>query len=215
MNIILKTRVPDVRKPVPTSSRVVASCGNAGALVENTYEGQKFPWGLYQQNDHGVSIVVIVEAPDDCYIALVEQWRPTDANSIELPAGGLGQGGALLEELEQEVGRLDIISVKMVEEGLSHDPARKTMKDGGPMCFFPVIVHAKSLTPPKEYVDSEGDERTHSRFYRAQEVREMVQNGRIADLTSVAVLMMARIVEPQDILFRSVPVDQFATTNAS
>lgn len=201
----IKVRVPSERHPQPVGRTVLAKCGPAGSLVELYFDGQKFPWGVYEQNDHAGSAVVLLETPNGTYVALTSQWRPTDDLSPELPAGGIGLAQSewfegMWREIREEVGEIELVSITAAD-GFSHDTARKTVKGGGPMAFFPFIVRAKANQPLPEHVESEYGGRLRCHFYPIEDVREMVRNGEIADMVSCFFLLLAGVVEREDFPF--------------
>jgi hypothetical protein len=207
LGAVLTSRIPAERWPQPFDVRELANCGPTGRLVENTYEGQKFPWGLYEQSGHAASLVVIAGTGDEQHICLVHQWRPVDNDCIELPAGNIGVAspqemiGKLLAELREEVGEVeieDIISTK----GFAHDVGREIAAGGGPKCFIPFLVWVKAPVAPKTYI--EGDEKTHSHWYTPEEVRDMVADGRIGDLVTVMFLMCAGVIRASDLDWRNI-----------
>lgn len=202
----LRTRIPQARWPRPTKVEVLEKCGNTGVLIRAEYPGQRLPWGLYQQSGHAGAAVVTVEAPDGQYVALVQQWRPVDTTSIELPAANIGIEqdqlfSRLLKELGEEVGELEILEISTCP-GFAHDVGREVVAGGGPKCFFPFIIRAKSILPPKRY--SEGDEQTSSCFYPVEAVRQMVRDGRIGDIVTIYFLQLAGVVTTEDLGFVTV-----------
>lgn len=199
---VLVSRVPPERWPRPTEVRLLAECGSTGQLIEADYPGQKFPWGLYQQFGHAGTVIVIVETPKGRQVVLVKQWRPTDGESLELPAGNIGADpqkmlGQLLQELQEEVGQLEIVSVRTCQ-GFSHDVGREVSAEGGPKCFFPFVIQVKQTSPAKHH--RAGDEETYSQWYTEEEVRLLVRSGRIADIVTLFFLVLAGLISVDDIL---------------
>jgi len=203
---ILVPRVAKEKWPIPIKTRELLKCGSVGRLVENIYIGQKFPWGLFEQTGHAVSAIIIVEAPakDKClgrYVALVNQWRPTDITALEFPAGNTGVDPmnivkGVLSEINQEVGAIKIRSV-FTCKGFSHNTVREVVAGGGPKCIFPFLIFAESTTPPKVYTESGTDEKTFCRWYEEDQIQEMVKENKITDIVTIFFLMAASIISIQ------------------
>lgn len=203
LGAVLVSRIPAERWPQPTAENELAGCGKTGRLVENTYEGQKFPWGLYEQSGHAASLVVIAGTGDEQRICLVRQWRPVDTDCVELPAGNIGVQdpqemiGKVLAELAEEVGEVEIEEV-VTAKGFAHDVGREIASGGGPKCFIPFLVWVKTAATPKTH-DGEGDEMTHSRWYTAEEIRDMVADGQVGDMVTILFLICAGVIRVNDL----------------
>jgi len=202
LGAVLVPRIPPERWPQPISEHELAGCGKTGRLVENEYEGQRSPWGLYEQSGHAASAVVIAGAGEEQRICLVRQWRPVDTKCMELPAGNIGVGspakmiGKLLEELEEEVGIVEVEDI-VTCKGFAHDVGREIAAGGGPKCFIPFLIWVKTPAAPKTQVGEE-DELTHSRWYTPDEIREMVADGQIGDLVTIFFLLCAGVIKIGD-----------------
>lgn len=202
LGAVLVSRIPAERWPQPSDVLELAGCGKTGRLVENTYEGQNFPWGLYEQSGHAASAVVIAGTGDEQRVCLVHQWRPVDIDCVELPAGNIGVASPqemidrLLAELSEEVGKVEIEEI-VAAKGFAHDVGREIAAGGGPKCFVPFLVWVKAQTAPKTYV--EDDEATHSHWYTSEEIRDMVADGRIGDMVTIFFLVCAGVVRVDDL----------------
>ncbi len=198
---VLVPRVPVENRPIPLTEAVLAKCGPAGHLVESTYEGQKFPYGLFRQVDHGCLVLLIAHHGDMRWVGLVRQWRPTHDSGLELPAGGAGLTPeqilvGTLKELGEEVGDLEITSAR-VAKGITHDAMRKVVQGGGGMCFFPFIIEVALTTPPKEY--HQDDERVKSVWVQSSELPRLIAEGQIHDMPAIALLALAGLISWSDL----------------
>ena len=207
---VLVPRVPPERRPQLTHMRDLISCGSRARLLQAHVEGlseSEGAYGLYLQETHAGMAVVEVETPQGVRYLLVRQTRPTDKSSIECIAGSIGNDpltmiAEMLEEISQEgsdLSNLEITEVKAIPGGISHDVARKVTPKGGPLCFFFFLVKAKSATVPEPKTYERGDERTTSVVATREEVRQMVREGRIADLVSTFALLFFGVIEASDI----------------
>lgn len=211
LGAVLVSRIHPERWPQPTEVRELASCGKTGRLVENMYPGQKFPWGLYEQSGHAASLVLVAETTNgqrvDRRVCLVRQWRPVDTECYELPAGNIGVLSPddmmvkTLRELEEEVGAVKIERI-FTSKGFAHDVGREIAAGGGPKCFFPFVMYVTAEIAPKTHLD--GDEATHSKWYSFEEVKEMVQDGRIGDMVTILFLLSAGIIGQDDLIWTEI-----------
>ena len=201
---VLVSRVPPERWPRGEGVKELSVCGPNGRLLEVSYRGQKFPWGLYEQQGHAGAGVIVADCPDgNRYVALVRQWRPGDTDSIELPAGNIGTIPStmlrdfLVEIVEEVGGQLEIHKV-IACQGFAHDIAREIAANGeGPKCFFYFYVECSSNFELHDF--RKGDEKTTCQWYPVEEVVSMVKAGRIADMVTVFGLLLTGIIEPQDV----------------
>lgn len=209
---VLVPRIDKSRWPVPTGSVTLEKCGSVGRLVSNTYAGQKFPWGLYEQTGHAGSLLIVVDTPAGQHVAMVHQWRPADVDCVELPAGNIGHQprqmlAGLLEEISQEVGEVVILQVHSCK-GFAHDAGREVSAGGGGKCFFPFFIKARGLLTPKVHEDElGGDEKIRCRWYSPDQIRKMVQSGRIGDMVTCFFLLMAGIITSEDFQLQDITAE--------
>lgn len=197
---LLIPRVPKENWPKPQKIREIAHYTEDGRFVELIFPNQKYPWGLYEQSGHAGFGIVLAETPKGLRVALVRQWRPTDKDSLSIPAGNIGLAPekmflGFLREVQEEIGTLEIISLKTCQ-GFSHSQARETVPGGGPKCFFPFIVKVKAPAVPKKF--KKDDEKTFSHWYTIPQVRKLVKTRKISDMASCFFLLAAGIIESGD-----------------
>lgn len=197
----ITSRIPIDRWPKALSVRRLAKCGREGHLVEAQYPGRRFPWGAYEQLGHAGMAVVIANTAQGKKVALMKQWRPTDKESIELPAGSIGSDESqfleqIKKEILEEVGDVRIVSVKSCN-GFAHDVARALNTNGGPKNFYPFIIEVEDVARSTAQT-GRGDQWLGADFYPVEEVRQLVRDGRIADMPTCFFLLAAGIIETED-----------------
>jgi hypothetical protein len=196
-------RVAKIRIPRFLDSKCIARCGNNGQFVEKTYPGQQMPWRLYEQfSDVGMA-VIIIDGPAARHLALETLWRPTDIDSVELPARVVVREGGperfvqgIYEEIKRHICDATITAVKMCP-GFSQDPTRKLLANGSPACVYPFIIHLRHTHRLQSHPDKPGSNK-RLRFFPEPKVKQMVKNGEIADLTTCFLLQAAGIISTED-----------------
>lgn len=203
--------VPKKRRPIPKSSKTLAESGLSSRLTWNKYKTPARKNGLYslgviEYDGHAGCFIVILRTKKGVRVAFIEQWRPTDMKSLEIPAGGIGSDpntmlNNTLEELGEEVGNLNIISIE-VSPGFSHDTSRQVMKDGGPKAYFSFLIHAKGEVWKKEF--KKENENTKLIWLTKKQARQAIRGRKIADMAACFFLLAAGIIKKEDIAWTKI-----------
>lgn len=194
--------------PKPRKVRKITQYAKEGRFIEIVFSNQKYPWGLYEQSGHVGAGIVLAKTTSGTHIAVVRQWRPTDKNYLGLPSGNIGTEpekmlAAFLKELEEEIGPIKILSVRICP-GFSHNSSRETVPVGGPKCLFPFVVKIKIPTTPKKFIS--GDEKTFSDWKTIPQIRTLVQKKKISDIISCFSLLAAGIIKSEDFGWKNIKI---------
>jgi 8-oxo-dGTP pyrophosphatase MutT (NUDIX family) len=205
MPVVFKTRnpveddwkfgsaVPPARHPQPHATEVLRRCGPNAALVEAHYKGQQSPWGFISYNAHSVAFVVTATNTEGVLcVNMVEQWRVTDAASLEVPAGGASSlQEALRGELEPEVGiPIEAIDSVTVFRPLAAEVCRAVHEQGGPKSVHVVHVRLRDGVPLNVHQYSDGqDEHVKGFWVSVSDLKELVKTERVVDIVTLTALM--------------------------